>query len=160
MTEELVTFPTAKLAKEEGFDEECMHYFEWYEAPDGLMIPIAYAKPIFDFREVDKGVLEQALTRPALYNQVYHPMRNSTAKPWIYARPTQDLLERWLREVHWWFIGQVPVYDKGKCIGYLAADPWNITGDPKVASYSNATIYTTFELAREAALLHALKLIS
>jgi hypothetical protein len=78
MQEQLITFETAKLAKEKGFDEECRHFFE-VEHPD---------------------------QRPTFHTE-YEPYRNSEIingygkcdYPMMSA-PTQSLLQKWLREVH------------------------------------------------------------
>lgn len=99
MTEELVTFETAKLAKAKGFDEDCMNYWEWYPWKPSMKA-IAHAKPIMDFREVNFGLVKAAQERPGLFNLIYQPMRNSSTKIWLFARPTQSLLKRWLLEIH------------------------------------------------------------
>ena len=76
MKKELITFETARLAKEKGFDWGVRHY---YGSP---MNPhICYAKDDYgiprDYNSKDKG-------NPSYY----------------ISAPTQSLLQRWLREVH------------------------------------------------------------
>jgi hypothetical protein len=74
-----------------------------------------------------------------------------------YWRPTQDLLERWLREVHGLMPGQAPAMQGNKIVGFRAAViPMN---NVDVNQRLDATEYKTFELAREAAIVHALKLL-
>ena len=70
MKEELISFETAKLAKEEGFDEMCSYLFN-------------------DFgRELPKQDRETKNTSPNISGIA------------LVSRPTQSLLQRWLREVH------------------------------------------------------------
>lgn len=165
MTEELVSFETAKLAKAKGFDEECMNFWEWYERWDAklekLIVegPFALAKPIMDFRKVDFGLVEQAKKRPGLYNRIYQPERNRALQPWLYARPTQDLLERWLREVHNLYIeiGTFIIGDYWKT-GYIFFRIERLNSNEEDDGDIQEQ-FETFERAREAALQHALKLI-
>lgn len=90
MTEELVSLATSLLAKEKGFDEVCSnvwHYWgeSWHEGRD--IFAHSPDKPL-------------PLEIKAMYDDLlkYSPTKNSTLPPHIIARPTQDLLERWLRE--------------------------------------------------------------
>lgn len=73
MTEELITFPTARLAKEFGFNWQVWNYFD----ENGLE-----GKTIFkekcDFNYGDKFTDRKE-----------------------YSRPTQALLAKWLREAHY-----------------------------------------------------------
>lgn len=100
MTEQLVTFETARLARAKGFDEVCRNI--WLDGPQGptavdapadteliggfMSLAIKYKDqwPIFIARLSDMGV-------PKL-------LQNSKLHKDTYARPTQDLLARWLRE--------------------------------------------------------------
>jgi hypothetical protein len=126
MTSELITFETAKLAKEKGFIEACDAAFQ----PKGDGYTTSYGPPVFS---------------------------NANIHPKMYARPTQDLLERWFREKHALMPGQIPIVRNGVVTSYMAVVVkinkivWNEKLDQ--------TEYTSFELAREAALLHALKLL-
>lgn len=156
MTEELITFETAKLAKEKGFDEECMSSFEWYITQGKEFGPIAHSRPLVDFREMDAGLWEAAQKRPGLYNPIYNPIKNSTSKPWLYCRPSQDLLERWLRENHGILAGVLPCYSAhGHPDKYEPA----VKSKTTVITHTTLEQFDTYERARETALLIALTLL-
>lgn len=149
MTDELVTFETAKLAKEKGFDEECMSYWEWYKS-DPPMQPLAHARPLVDFREVSKDMWQKAQLRPGLYNSIYHPMKNSNVPPFLYARPTQSLLKRWLRERHGLNVNTYPELDRWQVNVYSF-------GEKECMYHSNSFGYDSYEMGDEIGILEALK---
>jgi len=72
MKEELISFDTAKLAKEKGFNLECRHFFAEYH--DGSEIA-TWCNIEWDINNTE----------------AWKPMFNIKA-------PTQSLLQRWLRE--------------------------------------------------------------
>lgn len=76
MKEQLVSFETAKLAKEKGFDIEIYSYF-WDD--DG------------DVCEIDE--------KDAL-DSFEDNWNNDTKYSDYYSRPTQSLLQKWLRDIH------------------------------------------------------------
>ena len=76
ITEQYVSFETAKLAKEKGFNEPCRHYY------------------LNGAKEVNNETI-------MIYDLPYP--YNSTDKNY-FAAPTQSLLARWLREKHKLFI--------------------------------------------------------
>ena len=82
MEEQVVSFETAKIAKEKGFKELCFHYY----SNEGLQTPYLEngSSTDVDFRVDLEDLLEQ-------HNNLYH----NTA-----SAPTQTLLQRWLREEH------------------------------------------------------------
>lgn len=71
MHDEIVKYPTAKLAKEKGFNENTRFGFNGLYEPHHLKI-------------TEFGYLQ----------------RNSELLDNIYSAPTQSLLQKWLREVH------------------------------------------------------------
>lgn len=80
MNEQLITFKTAKLAKEKGFDEECQKYFD--------------NEVIKDFRHldyIDKEGKEWSL--------IYISATNNDFPQYVSA-PTQSHLQGWLYEKH------------------------------------------------------------
>lgn len=97
--ESLCSFEVSKLAREKGFDEPCMAFWEWY-AWSQPFEPIAYEPPTIDFTKLTPTQKELLHTRPGMLNEGYQPYQNSKGKPWLYARPTHDLLEEWLRVKH------------------------------------------------------------
>jgi hypothetical protein len=88
MEEQLISFETAKLVKEKEFDWCCRFYFSNKEERD-----------CFD---------EKA--SPDNYNSKYWNKKDSTDDIWT-SRPTQSLLQKWLREVHNCFIDILPHRD-------------------------------------------------
>jgi len=164
MTEELVTFETAKLARKKGFDEICRNC--WIDGDDGP-IPINAPKDeeliggflamFIKYKDDPTRFIEQ------LEKRIPKPLRNATLPDVMYSRPTQDLLEQWLREVHEKFIVTVPRGSGGyRYKIFFMNDPvWGEYGFNEITSASNpgADFFETPELAREAALQHALKLL-
>ena len=81
MTEELIKFETAVLAKEKGFDEQTRNAFD----ENG--------------EEIFCDPCSNSVRLVGLGNRQGHKWWNSQ-EIGKYARPTQSLLQRWLREVH------------------------------------------------------------
>ena len=77
MEEELISFETAKLAKEKGFDWDILHTYR-----DGKL----------DYEDYYRGTIDE------LYFNANG--RNITKFKEIISAPTQSLLQKWLREVH------------------------------------------------------------
>jgi len=125
MTEQLVTFETAILAKQKGFDELCRNAFVDTEA--------GRLHPLLDLRPISNSICDNAA---------------------VVTLPTQDLLERWLREVHG--LRMVIEFYNNMQFGALVSE-----NDHHSYSYANINIkgFDTHELAREAALQHALNLL-
>lgn len=67
MEDQLISFETAKLAREKGFDRKCRYYFTG---------------------------------NPTFTGDGLGPESNHNKKNCYFSRPTQSLLQRWLREVH------------------------------------------------------------
>lgn len=85
MNDELITFETAKLAKEKGFDIPCNKMF-------------TYGKEMFGYVNVVKeydGSKYECTEIPHDWNNTKQPTSTK-----YFSRPTQSLLQRWLREVH------------------------------------------------------------
>ena len=120
MKDELITFETAKLAKEKGFDTPCRNSFLWDKRSAVWKFPI--------------NANEMKLGDESNFN-----------------RPTQSLLQRWLREIHSIDVWAFPIKDltfkSGKSYTYLIEPP------------KLNMLYATYELALESALQEGLKLI-
>lgn len=85
MKEQLITFETAKLAKEKRFNLECLHYYD----KNGY-------KP--DRWESSGSSTDTDV--PIYLEEFYH---NYNSKGWANVEcsaPTQSLLQKWLRNVH------------------------------------------------------------
>lgn len=141
MQETLISFETAKLAKEKGFDwivSDAYHkntgelvFTDWenVESNDDILIPD-------DFNTDDES--------------------------WLISAPTQSLLQKWLREVHNIIVEVVTYYNETdlplnkpiKPKGYFAWDYYN-----ENFSEEKAPKFKTYEQALEQGLQEALKLI-
>jgi len=92
MKEELITFETAKLAKEKGFDWACnmstTHYLDENRHPhDGTSGPFGWEK---DETVTSSGYFINNKKMCDFSNESYTQ----------YAVPTQSLLQKWLRDIH------------------------------------------------------------
>ncbi len=164
MKDELITFETAKLAKEKGFDVELKtayiggKFFESEEEPNGY--DGYYPSFTSDFNKNGWSYNREGLcSTQEPDNKKYFEACSA---------PTQSLLQRWLREVH----------DIKLCISYTCIDDseyayiWDITTptekgrkkdswdfNEKRDSFSRMSWWETYEQALEEGLLEALKLI-
>ena len=92
MKETLITFETAKLAKEKGFDKPCN---------DGYYETMEY--------ELDCGrgdIIQFPYIAPRTLSQPVYSVRRENV--FIAQAPSQPLLQKWLREVHNHHIGVEP----------------------------------------------------
>ena len=140
MEDQLITFETAELAKVNGFDE---------------LTPNLYV--------VDTDVRTAKANNNGRTNSNYIERKDYK----VYSRPTQSLLQKWLRETHNIDVVITPErYTDG--VNYLVqAQKWDLTTDH--ASNPNFVIkgsywfndngeYPTYETALEKGLIEALKL--
>jgi len=135
MKEQLITFETAKLAKEKGFDIPIQHTVNKQN-----LVYSEYSKDLV--KMIDTNVVDNW---------------NDPKFIEICSAPTQSLLQKWLREVH--KINLVPdcMWIKGgyECTGY------DLNNENKeIISLTKYGKYPTYEEALEAGLQEALKLIS
>ena len=80
MKDELITFETAKLAKEKGFDELCYAFY----GETGIIDNFYYDSVCsFDELLINNVILDRSIEHEKAY-----------------LAPTQSLLQRWLRVVH------------------------------------------------------------
>jgi hypothetical protein len=82
MQEQIISFETAKLAKEKGFDWECNH--SW------------------DDRSLDKIDKTNELVKHSKYKAFNTD--DMCDQLMLYSAPTQSILQKWLREVHGLFV--------------------------------------------------------
>lgn len=129
MQEELISFETAKLAKEKKFNEPCQ---------------LLYQSSTYNLKGGKEG-------------DIFANNIPSTQIPntW-YLAPTQSLLQRWLREIHnihlvcWWYDKENKFYTE---LGRKEIDIIRVqTGDI-------TKLFDTYEQALEAGLQKGLKLI-
>ena len=134
MTDTIVSFKTAKLAKEKGFNVECEY---GYTRLKELMTIDRSQESFFEgaSRNYRNSELES-------YNKSYLEC-NDDEYVCIYTAPTQSLLQKWLREVH-----NIRVYPTQKIAGDFGFEIYikneeNPAGSPfKRVSYFTQTILT------------------
>lgn len=137
MTDQLISFETAKLAKEKGFDIPVLYAFD----DDNGEILSSYSSSVFS---------------PLNYNSSGHK----------HSRPTQSLLQRWLREQHKLYVHMFSIVTREGVILW-ACDVYDHTKtDPEDEDYvayewqrELAMFKTDYESALEQGLQEALKLI-
>ena len=131
MKEELISFETAKLAKEKGFDE---------------MVYAYYTQSINNSFKKIHGKLKLFTTFED--NEALKLRKNLRGQPHIVLAPTQSLLQKWLREEH-----DLKVF----CLWYddaVSYPRWSIyIGHKYISGIKN------YEKALEKGLQEALKLI-
>jgi len=134
--EALISFNTAKLAKEKGFDIPC----------------IATYKDAELYHHKSKRYIDLSMSK----KWIEEPIKNSAmldAKVPRYSAPTQSLLQKWLRDVHNIHIEiqspDTPNETWGSHIRYIN----------KFGNRGDCGDSETYEQALEAGLLEALKLI-
>ena len=88
MQEQLITFETAKLAKEKGFIECVINYYHIHE---GLTEPVL----------IDEiNILLKNYKRPYEVRKNCNTVSTEFGYIENFSAPTQSLLQKWLREVH------------------------------------------------------------
>lgn len=134
MQERLVSFDTAKLAKEKGFNEPCSHYY------------------VLNFRNFKAdGVLHKVgLPDECDSSNIYQFVKRGSGQPHLAGAPTQSSLQKWLREVH----NVVVIIDLGPLSEKYSYEIY-YNGDFYDGDYINAS----YEEALENGLIESLKLI-
>lgn len=140
MTEELIKYETAKLAKEKGFDWDCIYNYVCYtNSEPQLEMRNLNIRSIYDGYKFFNNKIDNLPENSGIIC-----INNCTA-------PTQSLLQRWLREVH-----KIHIITTS-----ISQESWqyHITnvGDSLGKLYNED--YYNYEEALEAALVHALNLI-
>ena len=135
MKEELITYETAVLAKEKGFNEPCMDYC-WS----------------------DKTLIQSAIgscTNGIPFKQEQFKDISRKKRVYTICIPTQSLLQRWLREEHKITLVIYPSLRNGKVVQW----EFDIYTDLADAYYESDINSNTYELALEQGLIEALNLI-
>ena len=135
MKEQLISFETAKLAKEKGFDALCYDAFN----SKGNLYSHGWCEYLYD-------------------NKVEIPFRSGVLESKDVLAPTQSLLAKWLREVHNIHFEIKPIFDvKDNLKPYHISVIKNPSG--KDFEYEIVGSLDTYEEALEIGLQEALKLI-
>ena len=127
ITEDYVSFKTAKILKEKGFDEFCSHYYG----------PLTDTDNEYKFEKFFSSILNSGLIDDA------------------YTAPTLQMAMKWLREKEW-FICIIPLAfycgEKAVKFGY---NIW--AGDNLEIDESSTPEFNTYEEACEAAIKYCLE---
>lgn len=145
MKDKLITFETAKLAKEKGFKTDLLWYSE-----DGNIVRFPYFVNFQTGDNEDNRVtkfVRDALDRDGM-SYDYSPVSD----PIYYYAPTKSLLQKWLREEYGIHIEISRDEDKWKYNLYSIKQ-----GNRHIPR--GFKTYSTYEKALEAGLVEALKLI-
>ena len=141
MKEQLISFEIAKLAKEKGFDWKCQHYFSSAHPEIGI--------------DVEEGFNHAQSSKGTYVGPKDILIDRNSYKGGIFSRPTQSLLQRWLREKH-----KIDVLPSLLEMYFQASNPKYVT---KISHYLRVQEFTkdygTYEEALEEGLQKALKLI-
>jgi hypothetical protein len=100
MEEKLISFETAKLAQEKGFNWLCYSWFFISKIDDFDKFPKYYRdKAIANYIEIDNKLVSH-LIGGQHGKTINSKFKNSEDQPNVLACSTQSLLQKWLREVH------------------------------------------------------------
>lgn len=156
MQEQLVSLQTARLAKDNGFNWECLfHYSKCNnnKTPEPNKTRATSLKPVLEHPRSDYYTCGDVKVSDLFWNHFNKTVWKDKKAVDSYAIdcPTQSLLQRWLREVH-----KIDIdINRGGI-----RDDWYVGFRKFGYNYNRLiAIYKTYELALEAGLLAALKLI-
>ena len=142
MKEELITFETAKLAKEKGFNNlESLTYF--YTKPNSKMFGIDEEGRSYPIKNTSKK----------LYKCGEHAALRIES---IIEAPTQSLLQKWLRDV---YKIEVTCYKEDNNKYSVSRGKFTSTENTLSGTTGNINYFDSYEEALEVGLLDALKLI-
>lgn len=140
MQEQLITFETAQLAKQKGFDLEVLHFYCKNETCNHLEVPNKYSFEV----------------------NANNDSENNFGYGLTWSAPTQSFLQAWLRNIKGIEITIIPNYI------YIVFPLKRMTdaldkleGDQTIdlLDLASETEYKTYEEALEVALVEALKMI-
>ena len=146
MKEQLISFETAKLAKEKGFDVPVDSLYSMY-SNNNVIIDNDYLRK---YNKFDK--------------KEYIKTKNWNLKKKFTSAPTQSLLQKWLREVYNISVNPIPNFKTNLNQYHLGivfinkgvVDATIIKSD---AAYKTTVLFDSYEEALEKGLQEALKLI-
>lgn len=137
MEDQLINFKTAQLAKEKGFNINTLNFYDSNSSYTGYVLK------------------EKTIHTPDSY---YHHRD-------CFMAPTQSLLQKWLREVHQAHIDIIPEFyhtgiNYNWCVRFYSVMEADCMDSRSTGLYGDNGEYPTYELALEAGLQKALKLIT
>lgn len=134
MEDTIITFETAKLAKEKGFDALCYDAFN----SKGNLYSNGWCEYLYD-------------------NKVEIPFRSGVLESKDVLAPTQSLLAKWLREEYNIYTWVIPYTKEGR----FDINPLSVPDGYRcnIYPFAKSMVYDTYEEALEEGLQEALKLI-
>lgn len=134
IAENYVSFETAKLLKEEGFDEPCEHYYAISTSLGKEYVGILYTDEPLHNSEINED--------------------NKMLMGWVCTAPTLQMAMKWLREVHNFYIDPYPEDNNTWCLIIWELYPECVKQcKGKYDDYS----YSIYEEACEAAIKYCLE---
>lgn len=143
ITEDYVSFETAKLLKEKGFDEKCFQYYVIYAKWDG----VPFQDYAIEFRRL------YSEDEPLINSKGLKCFSEERNKHSVFSAPTLQMVIKWLREEHKIFItiGLCTYPILNKCTWIPQVETLN-------DCYPNVSKeYGTYEEACEAAIKYCLE---
>ena len=158
ITEGYVSFETAKLLKEKGFDEKCFQYYVINCKWDGL----PYQEFAIEFRRL------YSEDEPLINSKGIKCFSEKVNKHCVFAAPTHQMVMKWLREEHHIFISICPELNEelidGNHTGMYQemlysfnVGQWGESGWHDIPESSNYMEYSTYEEACEVAIKYCLE---
>lgn len=155
MEERLIEFETAKLAKGKGFNIHCDNIFEIYkDNVTEINSKDRIATDFFDGFVNDFHDCKSYRGEDAKLNYFY---KNNNTDDMELLRPTQSLLQKWLREVHQIFVSPSESWSFDNTLEFVCT----VNGTFVNHNISSQPVnrFKTYEEALEAGMFEALKLI-
>lgn len=151
ITKDYVSFETAKLLKEKGFDEPCYQCY--------VLIDKFVETSYYEFAVNSKLIKFERLyadEQPLINSKGFRDFINNKDKSRVFAAPTLQMAMKWLREVHHLFI-QIEY----ECEDCFVSDIYSMTDYDKYGEHKHypPTFVNckTYEQACEAAVKHCLE---
>jgi hypothetical protein len=141
MEEQLVSFETAQLAKNKGFQEKVQKYYRSDRGQKGYLLGGSYSK----------GAVKSIPSISYIMDDSNHNITPFGSDQEDFSAPTQSLLQKWLREVKFLYICV-----KHRILGTPLCPIIEFTSNTEAGERNNKW-YPTYEEALEEALLHTLK---
>ena len=156
MKEQLITFETAKLAKEKGFNEPVLyHYLD--DEGEGTFILTPNESHFSTEVKMIRGVIDVGETNNVTTTENLYDIFNEEIE-WYISVPTQSLLQKWLRQIH--NINVYPILSYTNNQKYTIELRYDFSKiRTSQTGLTEKIYYDTYEEALEQGLLEALKLI-
>ena len=144
MEEQLITFETAKLAKEKGFNIPTWYFYNYQNEIDEVC------------PEGFEGLKKEIWQTNFKNKDTFLTEKDSKYKVYQYSAPTQALLQKWLREIHNIHLMLEPYYNEQQLLVYGFDLLTERTEEKTIVEKG----FKTYEEALEVGLQEGLKLIS